>query len=340
MNAPVRIAIVGAGAIARAYEAAIAQIEEARITAVCDVRRDSAAEFAGRTGCEFYTSTDELAECGAFDVAVVCTPPVSHEAVACALLASGADVLCEKPLAVDPSSAQRMLDAARSNGRLLTMASKFRFARDVRRAQEIAAGGEIGELVMVENAFTTRVDMRERWNGDPSISGGGVLMDNGTHAVDVLRAFMGPLSHVQVVEGRRYQKLPVEDTVRLFARNGDGVMGTCDLSWSIDKSLQSFLRLYGTDGTIVVGWRQSKYFSHKTGEWVLFGEGYDKIQAFRDQLINFFGATRGENELVVSPIDALASVDVIHAAYSAMEHSGWLAVSEVPFLREPALQVS
>jgi predicted dehydrogenase len=339
MKPPIRVAVVGAGAIARAYEAALAGISDATITAVCDVQRENAAAFAGRTGCEFFTSVEELAECGRFDVAVVCTPPSTHEAVTCTLLSGGAHVLCEKPLAVEPCSAQRMIATAERTGRLLTMASKFRFARDVRTAHDIASDGAIGDLVFVENAFTGRVDMQKRWNGDPAISGGGVLIDNGTHAVDLLRYFIGPLSHVQVVEGRRFQALPVEDTVRLFVHTAAGVMGTSDLSWSIDKHLNSFLRLYGTRGTIVVGWGASRYLLSDQKEWVVFGEGYDKIQSFRDQLVNFFAAVRGERDLVVSPADALASVEVIHAAYEAMEHSGWQPVVE-PVVAQPALQVS
>ncbi|HET9031077.1 MAG TPA: Gfo/Idh/MocA family oxidoreductase, partial [Candidatus Aquilonibacter sp.] len=337
---PLRVAVVGAGAISGAYELAMRQMQDAAITAVCDVNRDHAETFAQRAHCRAFASLDALVDSGGFDVAVVCTPPATHEPVACSLLAAGAHVLCEKPLAIDAESAARMLNAASQYGRILTMASKFRFARDVRVARDLTHGGVIGDLVFLENAFTGRVDMRSRWNGDRAVSGGGVLMDNGTHAVDLLRYFMGPLSHVQVVEGRRFQELSVEDTVRLFVRNSDSVMGTSDLSWSIDKHLGSYLRLYGTRGTIVVGWSESKYVLNDSPQWTTFGDGYDKVQAFRDQLANFFAAVRGEADLLVTPLDALASVDVVRAAYDAMERSGWQPVNASWSVQPPALQVS
>jgi predicted dehydrogenase len=258
-----------------------------------------------------------------FDAALVCTPPSSHEAVVCQLLGARKHVLCEKPLATSIDAARRMLDVARQTRMVFTMASKFRYVADVREARALVAGGEIGELVFVENSFTSHVDMRDRWNSVAAISGGGVLIDNGTHAVDILRYFLGNLRDVQIVEGRRMQGLAVEDTVRLFVHNDKDVMGASDLSWTIDKELETYLRVYGSTGTILVGWKESKFRHRGDPEWQTFGSGYDKVQAFRDQLSNFCGAIRGTEELVITPRDALASVEVVQAAYSALEHARW-----------------
>ncbi len=320
---PVRFAIIGAGAIARAYETAFSSMEQAAIAAVCDVDASAAQAFAKRTACEPYTSVRSLLARADFDAAVICTPPASHEAIARELSMHGKHVLCEKPLAIGAQAARRMLATARDSGVVLTMASKFRYAADVRRAREIVMAGAIGELVFAENAFTSHVDMRHRWNADAAVSGGGVLIDNGTHAVDILRYFLGNLCDIQVVEGRRMQGLAVEDTVRLFVHNDEGVMGSSDLSWSINKELETFLRLYGSAGTILVGWKESCYRREGESEWHVFGRGYDKIQAFRDQLDNFCAATRGEAQLVVTPQDALASVEVIQAAYAALACARW-----------------
>ena len=341
MTPPIRFAIVGAGAIARAYETAMAFVPDARITAVCDVRRTAAQELARRIGCKAYCGVGQLLDHARFDAVIVCAPPVWHEEIVCRLLAAGKHVLCEKPLAISVEGARRMLDTAAAFDRIMTMASKFRYVPDVRKAREFVASGTIGELVFVENAFTARVDMRERWNSDPSISGGGVLIDNGTHAVDILRFFLGNLCDIQVVEGRRLQRLQVEDTVRLFVHNDEGVMGASDLSWSIDEELESFLRVYGTEGTILVGWRESKIRSHRGNEWTVIGTGYDKTHAFREQLENFCGAILGRTELVITPLDALASVEVIQAAYAALEQTRWQRIaSQIEEFAPQALEVS
>lgn len=323
MNTQVAFAIVGAGAIASTYEAAFRGMPGACICAVCDISPAAANSLAQRADCKAYATLDDLLLNAQFDAAVVCTPPATHEAIATRLLDEGKHVLCEKPLATNVPSAWRMLKASQRSGSLLTMASKFRYVEDVRQARALVRSGTIGELVFMENAFTCRVDMRQRWNANPLLSGGGVLIDNGTHAVDILRYFLGNLRDVQIVEGRRMQGLLVEDTVRLFVHNDDDVMGASDLSWSIDKELETYCRIYGSEGTILVGWQESRYRRRDDAQWRVFGSGYNKIQAFRDQIDNFAGAILGTQELIITQRDALASVEVIRAGYAALERARW-----------------
>lgn len=326
MEDRLKFGIVGAGRIAQAYAEAFETSETARLVAVADVRREAADALADRALCKSYESYEALADAGDVEAVVICTPPSTHREVALHFLARRVHVLCEKPLCVRRESAVRMIDAARASGALLTMASKFRFVDDVARARQLVLSGTVGEVVLVENAFTSHVPMRDRWNSDPAVSGGGVLIDNGTHSLDLMRHFLGPLASVQIVEGRRTQGLGVEETVRVFVRSAAGVMGGIDLSWSIDKELPWFLQIYGSEGTISVGWKESKYRPAGGGQWVTFGAGYDKVGAFRGQLDNFARAVRGEEALVVTPEDALASVECVEAAYAALEANRWTAV--------------
>lgn len=326
MKHKLNFGLIGAGGIAQAYAQAFKTCETARLVAVADIRPEAARALAEGVGCESFDSCEALADGARVDAVVVCAPPVAHPDICLFFAERRAHVLCEKPLSINSSSARAMLGAAREAGVLLTMASKFRYVEDVIRARQIVSSGILGEVVLFENAFTSRVDMTARWNSDPSISGGGVLIDNGTHSVDLMRYFLGPLSDVQVVEGKRSQNLPVEETVRIFVRSEGGVMGSIDLSWSINKELDNYLSIYGSRGTIQVGWRESKYRQAGAAEWVVFGNGYDKVQAFRSQIENFSRAIRGEEALLISAEDALASVEVIEAAYAALRRSRWTTV--------------
>ncbi len=321
-----RFGLVGAGAIAQTYAQAFSQATEARAVAVTDVREDAARALAERLGCAAFSDHRDMLDVAELDAVVVATPPVTHPEIVIDVVGRQLPVLCEKPLSLDLASAQRMVEAADSAGVILTMASKFRYVDDVIRAKSIVASEILGEIILFENTFTSRVDMASRWNADPRRSGGGVLIDNGTHSVDLMRYFLGPIAEVQAVEGKNVQGLAVEDTVRLFVRSTDGVMGSVDLSWSLNKELDGYVDIYGSHGTVRVGWKESKYRQTSSSDWVVFGQGYDKLQAFSRKLENFCRAVRGEQQLLITAEDALASVEVIEKAYESLRDNRWITI--------------
>lgn len=324
---PVKFGLVGAGGIAQAYAQAFGKTTIAQLVGVADVRPEAAAAMAESLGCQSFTTYQAMAEALELDAVIICTPPVTHREIGTYFLERQVHVLCEKPLSITSEDARAMRAVAEEAQVILTMASKFRYVEDVIKAKSIVESGILGDIVLFENAFTARVDMASRWNSDPAISGGGVLIDNGTHSLDIMRYFLGPLAEVQVVEGKRTQGLMVEDTVRIFAKNHSGIMGNIDLSWSINKELDYYIRIYGSQGTISVGWEESKYRQAASSEWIVFGQGYNKVQAFQSQIENFSRAIRGKERLLITADDGVASVEVVEAAYRALYQSRWTAIA-------------
>jgi predicted dehydrogenase len=256
--------------------------------------------------------------------AVICTPPATHAPIAATLLAAGVDVLCEKPLALDAGEAAAMLGAAARGRALLMMASKFRYVEDVIKAKSMIEGGLLGEVVLFENVFCGRVDMRSRWNAQRAIAGGGVLADNGTHSVDIARYLLGPIVAVQAQAGRSVQGLEVEDSALLQFRTAAGAMGSVQLSWSIAKQ-GDYLAVHGTEGALSVGWQASRY-QQGDKPWVAFGDGYQKVAAMRGQMRNFLDARAGRVRPIITAADALESVRVIEAGYRSLGVDKWVAV--------------
>ena len=323
---PIRFGLVGAGAIAQSYLQAFQNCSEVKLVAISDTRLEAAQAMATKVGGNAYSSHIDMANAEKLDAVLVCTPPNTHPEVCRDFIERRVAILCEKPLCKDVASAREMILAACSAGVMMTMASKFRYVDDVVKARQLVNSGAIGDVVLIENFFTSHVDMTKRWNSDPEISGGGVLIDNGTHSVDVMRYFLGPLSEIHVVEGKRSQNLPVDETVHIFVRSTSGILGTVDLSWSINKELESYLRIYGSQGTISVGWKESKFLMAGSKEWKVFGNGYNKVQAFSSQLENFARALRGTESLVVTLEDALASVQVVEAGYASLRDARWFPI--------------
>ncbi|WP_089935125.1 Gfo/Idh/MocA family protein [Candidatus Entotheonella palauensis] len=320
---PLAWGMVGAGHIAQAYAQAFSACWDARLVAISDTHELAARRLAKTVGCASFGSHLAMAAEMDLDAVLVCTPPHVHATVCRDVLQAGIAVLCEKPFGTGIEQALAIAEAARCTDTLVSMASKYRFVEDVQEAKRVVDEGCIGEIQWCDIGFTAHVDMRHRWNAEPLVSGGGVLRDNGSHAFDLMRFFLGPLASVQAVEGARPQDLRVEETVHCVVRSQAGALGQIDLSWSLHKSTSHYIMLCGTQGTLTVGWQGSGYQRSGSSTWVPLGKGYDKLQALRRQVEHMSEAIRGTEPLCVTLEDALASVYAIEGAYKALRCNRW-----------------
>ena len=323
-----KFALIGTGGIAQTYAQAFQASDCCQLVTVADINKDSAKAFAEPFGAKSFSDYKTLAENSEFDAVIIATPPNSHPEIADFFMNRQKHVLCEKPLCLSVAEAKQMIETAEKTGVVFTMATKFRYCEDVVKAKAILASGVLGEIVQFENAFTAKVDMSKRWNSNKEISGGGVLIDNGTHSVDIIRYFLGAITDVLALETSGTQNLSVDENVKLLAKTKNGIAASVDLTWGINKELPNFISVYGTNGTLHIGWRESKYKSNSSPDWTVFGKGYDKVQAFRSKIENFRNAIVKGEELLTKPADALASVEVIEAAYKSLNQNLWQKVVE------------
>jgi predicted dehydrogenase len=322
-----KFGLVGAGGIAQAYAQAFNESTCCKLVAVADVRPEAANALAEIVDGKAYDDYKLLANVE-IDALIVATPPSTHPEIACFFMERGISVLCEKPLCLSVAEAEKMINTAAASNVLFTMASKFRYCEDVVKAKGILASGMLGDVLQFENAFTARVDMSHRWNSNAEFSGGGVLIDNGTHSVDIIRYFLGGIDSVLVVDAGGTQGLSVDENVKMFAKTKNNVTASVDLTWGINKELPYFISIFGTNGALHIGWRESKYKLNSNPDWTVFGRGYDKVASFKGKIENFAGALRGKEELFIQPEDALASVRVIEAAYKSLNQNLWQPVVE------------
>jgi len=323
-RARVRFGLVGAGRVGRDYARAFAASQHAVLVAAADPHAD-AVRALGVDAVQVFASAAAMLSATALDAVVISTPPSSHADLCLQCVAAGVPVLCEKPFTITVESAERVCAAARRAGVPVSMASKFRWVEGVMRARDLLEAGALGTVSLVEIGFTAPVDMGGRWNADPRVSGGGVLIDNGSHAADVLSLFLGPIADVWCVEGPRPQALRVEETVHLVARGCGGAVGVVDLSWSLRRETDDFLSVYGTAGTVTVGWHGARCHLGDD-DWRPLAGAYDKTAAFVRQLDAFADAVRGRPSQSVTPEDAVASVRFVAAAYDALLEGRWAAV--------------
>jgi predicted dehydrogenase len=329
MEDVVRFGLVGCGRIAQSHLSALATLPEARLTIAVENRRAAGEAVAEEHKCQLVADYRDKAVLDAVDAVIICTPPNLHHDIARYFLERGVHVLCEKPLTTVSEQARDLVSLSRDKDLLLMMASKFRYVDDIIKAKAIVESGILGRIILYENTFCSKITMGDRWNADKAVSGGGVLIDNGSHSVDIARYLLGPIVDVQAQNGLPTQGLDVEDTVRVQFLTQSGVIGIIDLSWSITKETPHYVQVFGSDGTLQVGWSGSKYRQDGSSKWVPFGNGYDKLKAFARQLSNFIACLKGREVPVISAEDSLASVQVVETAYRSASRNNWLRVGEV-----------
>ncbi|MBX3464211.1 MAG: Gfo/Idh/MocA family oxidoreductase [Planctomycetes bacterium] len=323
MAEPLRLLLVGGGAIAGSHLQALALVPELRLVALVDPEPEARRRCAAGMPLPTFASLDEwrAAEAPA-DAALLAAPPHLHEPLAVQLLQAGLHVLCEKPLAPTPAAARRMVAAATAAHRRLMLASKFRYGADVAAARTLLAAAAIGAVQRYDCVFTSRSDFAGGWRTDPIRAGGGVLMDNGSHVADLARCLLGPIARVQAMLAAD-RGLPVETTACVQFQTRGGVLGTADLSWTLPVETPVFARLRGSQGTIELGWRASRWRRHD-GDWQVLGLGYDKTAALAAQLADFAAHCATAAPARLTAADALAAVEFTAAAYASAAAGTWV----------------
>ncbi|MER5389259.1 Gfo/Idh/MocA family oxidoreductase [Saccharopolyspora sp. NPDC002686] len=228
-----RVAIVGCGKISVNHATAVHAFQDAELTAFCDPELGRAEALRDRfgTGAVYSDFSTLLAEQSP-DVVCICTPHPTHEKLVLEAVAAGAHVLCEKPLAVELDSAQRMIDAARDAGVRLGVLFQRRYWPAARRIRAAIDDGLFGTPVLGECTVQLGRDRAyfeaDAWRGKWSTEGGGVLMNQGIHYIDLLQWFLGPARTVtgHISTFRHGDYIEVEDTAVATVEFTSGALAT------------------------------------------------------------------------------------------------------------------
>ena len=313
----VRIGIVGCGQMGQWHLQSYQANPDVEVVGVVDTALDRAEKFARECGARAYRTHQELIAGEALDGVSLCTIPASHRDITLDLLKAGVHVLCEKPLAISVAEAEEMSLFAKRVNRLLFTAFKFRFHDEVRRAKQMIDAGSLGPILSFRLMFGGYIDMTRQWYADKTLSGGGIIMDNGPHAFDLVRYLFGDVTSV-TAQTSSVQHLDVEDTAKLDLIAGPGTAGTSDLSWSLRIPARSYLEIYGADGTASLDGEGISYRFKTWSEWKRDVNQRDVKGAFARQIDYFVGAIRGENPLALGNDEGVASQRVIEAAYESV----------------------
>jgi predicted dehydrogenase len=248
-----RVGIVGCGLIGN-RRARVALAAGDNVAIVCDLNEGRARALAGVVAAECSTDWRELTGRNDLDVVVVCTANGSLHPITIAALRTGKHVLCEKPLGRNATEAAEMRAAARDAGRVLKVGFNHRHHPALAQAHELTQAGAIGTPFCVRAAYGHggRPGYEYEWRGDPDAAGGGELLDQGVHVIDLCRWFLGEFAEVAgMVSTAFWPVAPLEDNAFALLRTASGQTATIHTSWTQWKNLFRF-EVFGRDGYLRV----------------------------------------------------------------------------------------
>jgi dTDP-4-amino-4,6-dideoxygalactose transaminase/predicted dehydrogenase len=321
-----RVGIVGCGQMGRWHFDAYKKNPQVEIVAFADTNLESAERFAAEANAKAYSSTKDMIVNERLDGVSVCTLPSTHRDIALDLLEAGVHVLCEKPLAISVEQAKEMTAKAAQKNLLLLTAFKFRYFDEVQKAKEILSSGGLGKIASFRLMFGGYIDMAGTWFAQKHLSGGGILMDNGPHAIDLIRYLFGEITAVSAAVSN-LQDIPVEDTGRLNFTLANGVTGTAEMSWSLPIPSKTYLEIYGENGAALLDFEGISYKFKTWDEWKRIPNGLDVKGAFARQTDHFITSIITKNPSIVCREDGEKSQVVIRAAYESSREGKTIRVS-------------
>jgi predicted dehydrogenase len=245
------VAIVGCGLVGGKRAQALAG---ARLVACADVLPDRARALAqtvsGASACEDWTTA---VRDSAVDIVVVATTNDALAPVTLAALEAGKHVLVEKPAARRIEELDRLIAAERVSGRLVRVGFNHRYHPALQQARALVDAGELGPLLFIRGRYGHggRKGYDREWRANPARSGGGELVDQGVHLIDLAGWFLGDFTDVQGFAATYFWDMPVDDNAFLTLRTSQGTAAFLHVSCTEWKNLFSF-EIFGRSGKLAI----------------------------------------------------------------------------------------
>jgi predicted dehydrogenase len=328
MTEPVRIGVVGAGAIAQlAHLPVLGKMRGAKLVAVCDNDRPKARALADRFDiADVYTDIEDLLEEDELHAVVVATPNHLHEPHVLSAIAAGKDVLCERPLALTARGVERIVNAAARAGRKVFVANNYRFRSDVQALAGFLRGGELGKLTGMRAGAYHHRRAEQGWRQRRAESGGGAFFDYGLPLLDLamwLADFPEPERVVAHME-RGSGKNAVEDAM-LVQLHCVGTVFNFDVSGTyVGEEERWWFETLSTRGsTRLAPLRVVKELHGRPTDVSPRGAAAREsafIQSYRAELAHFVSVVAGETDYE-APSDQVTLHRLVEAIYRSADEN-------------------
>jgi predicted dehydrogenase len=333
----IRFALIGAGNIAKIYASAFAAIPDAQVTVVCSRGEEAGQALANRLGASWLPDYRQAVAQPNVDAVVVATPSGAHGEVAIAAAQAGKHLLVEKPLEITLARVDAILEAAQAAGVVLACVFPLRFAEGAQRAKAALEAGGLGRLTLADVAvkwYRPQSYYDSSWRGKWALDGGGALMNQAIHNIDLVQWLAGPVESVFGRIGTLAHAMQTEDTasaVLTFRSGAQGVIQGATSCWPGDPAR---VELRGDRGTIVleegriVVWKLAAAASGEeeamlglerqegSGAADPMAIGFEK---HRRQIVDLMDAIREGRGPAIEGAEARRAVEIVRAIYRSAQ---------------------
>lgn len=249
--------IIGAGTISDIHAMAIHSIQNAKLNGVYSINKNKSQAFAEKNNCTAYDTLDKMLNIPEIDIICICTPSGIHLDPAIKCIDAGKHCLIEKPLEITLEKCDRIIDAAYKAGLKIGVIFPSRFYEAAKQVKKAIDEKRFGDLVMgdayVKWNRSNEYYKSSAWRGTWNLDGGGALMNQGIHSVDLLQWYMGAVESVQSVAANiRHKGIEVEDTVVSALKFANGALGTIECSTAVFPGAFKRIEIMGTTGTAIL----------------------------------------------------------------------------------------
>jgi predicted dehydrogenase len=329
---PIRFLVIGAGALVYEMHQPALTDEEVRVLGMCDAAPRPGRSRAKTLGVPFYADYRRMLRSHPeADAAVVMTPHHNHAEITLNCLSAGLHVLVEKPMALQVRDAREMVAAADKADRLLAVNFQQRFRPEVRAARNLLSRGALGEIQRMQlvvtwpraRSYYRLADWRATWRGE----GGGVLMNQAPHDLDLICHLLGLPSRIMAWNQTRYHHIEVEDTISALLAWQGGFTGYVHISTQESDPAEE-LEIIGTGGVLRIRPNGLDFARFKTDVHTFLetADPFDRVELVPEALepesgtgdhravhANFRAAIRGEADLMCPGREGLQSLALANA---------------------------
>lgn len=331
-NRKIKFGILGCGMIANVHAEAISRIPNAELVGVADNNFSFAESFAEKRGVKAFNDYQAMLSSD-IDVVCVCTPSCFHAPNAIDALKAGKHVVLEKPMALSVKDADLVIKASKKAKKLVTVISQLRFSSDIVKVKNLIENGAFGKITLckLDMLYYRSPEYYSScsWKGTLKFDGGGALMNQGIHGVDLLEYVAGDVKRVTGKIATLSHNIEVEDTAVATVEFNSGALGVITASTCVVPGFERKISIFGDKGYVIL--------SENVVEKIMIDgvekkiENLEKVSAASDstnidselhkrQIENLIGAINGENKLVVDACEGKKAVKIIEEIYKSSKN--------------------